>query len=193
MKSGQCAIDNSDDSIKPTGSTISSLRENAELWYRIRVLIHDLGNIGKDSNSEKRLSITTHELYISPPYFSESEAIDVRTTLVDHTAEVEGSSSFEHTSPSADKATLEEFIHNRLVNFFDKRKASGDSRPCGPHDMAPVYVSVFGISKEEMKDERFLSRLRRSGLGDSKLQKDSEACGQRGGFGKGQKKGGKSK
>ena len=32
--------------------------------------------------------------------------------------------------------------------------------------MVPVYLSVLGTDKEELKDERFLIRLRRSGLGD---------------------------
>ncbi|KAK8043609.1 hypothetical protein PG993_006039 [Apiospora rasikravindrae] len=45
-----------------------------------------------------------------------------------------------------------------------KRKASGDARSCGPHDLAPIYEAVFGIEKEEVQDEKFLSRLRRQGL-----------------------------
>lgn len=67
--------------------------------------------------------------------------------------------------------TIEEAIKNRLANFFDKRKASGDSRPCGPHDMAPIYEKVFGISNAEIQDERFLSRLRRSGLPSNNPEK----------------------
>lgn len=61
--------------------------------------------------------------------------------------------------------TIEEAITSCLKNFFAKRRASGDARPCGPHDMGPVYKTVFGITTAELKDEKFLSRLRRTGLG----------------------------
>lgn len=60
--------------------------------------------------------------------------------------------------------TIEEAIKHKLTNFFNKRRASGDSRPCGPHDMAPIYKKVFEISHAEIQDPRFLARLRRSGL-----------------------------
>jgi hypothetical protein len=69
----------------------------------------------------------------------------------------------EATAPSS-LITIEEAIKSCLVNFFEKRRASGDARPCGPHDMGPIYLAVFGISKGELKDEKFLSRLRRTGL-----------------------------
>jgi hypothetical protein len=60
--------------------------------------------------------------------------------------------------------TAEEAIKARLAGFLSKRKASGDARPCGPHDLAPVYMRVFGVAKAEIEDERFLRRLRRSGV-----------------------------
>jgi hypothetical protein len=34
--------------------------------------------------------------------------------------------------------------------------------------MGPIYQAVFGITKEDLKNEKFLSRLRRTGLGQSK-------------------------
>lgn len=61
--------------------------------------------------------------------------------------------------------TIEQLISSTLENFFEKRRASGDCRPCGPHDMVPVYLSCFGIDKADIADEKFVSRLRRSGLG----------------------------
>jgi hypothetical protein len=69
--------------------------------------------------------------------------------------------------------TVEDAIKGCLENFFEKRRASGDARPCGPHDMGPIYLAVFGISKAELKDEKFLSRLRRAGL----PQLDAEGTG----------------
>lgn len=60
--------------------------------------------------------------------------------------------------------SVQETIEGCLERFFEKRRASGDSRPCGPHNMAPVYEPVFGIGKAELEEEGFLGRLNRSGL-----------------------------
>lgn len=75
--------------------------------------------------------------------------------------------------------TIEEAIKSCLQNFFEKRRASGDARPCGPHDMGPIYAAVFGIAKEELKDEKFLSRLRRAGLEQPKDGNDKDIVRQR--------------
>ena len=165
-------------------TNLSVLRQELELWYRLHVLLYDLNNVAKDPFSEKRLCSTTNELYISEPYFTDSQAIRIRTAIVDGVfgnadeattnvtaeageRETTNSSQSDSTSSILNKdATVEEVIHTSLSHFFDKRKASGDARPCGPHDMLPIYLSVFNVGKEELKDDRFLSRLRRSGLGD---------------------------
>lgn len=104
--------------------------------------------MAKDKSCERRLSQTTDELYISAPYFTAEEAAAIKAALVD-----------------AGDMSLEQAITSNLQNFFEKRRASGDSRPCGPHDMAPVYLSCFGIEKEELEDDKFVGRVRRSGLG----------------------------
>lgn len=151
-------------------ATLVEIRQDADLWYRIHVLLYDLSNVAIDPSSEKRISSTTHELYISEPYFLDSEAARVRTALIDDApAEAEGESGKPDDAFRKD-VTVEEAIHNWLSDFFEKRKASGDARPCGPHDMVPAYASVFEIVKEDLKDERFLSRLRRSGLGESRCK-----------------------
>ena len=67
---------------------------------------------------------------------------------------------------SNDAVTVEQAVQTKLADFFGKRKASGDARPCGPHDLVPVYTSVFGIGRNDLKEERFLSRMRRTGLGE---------------------------
>ena len=190
-------------------TTISVLRQELELWYRLHVLLYDLNNVANDPSSEKRICSTTNELYISEPYFTDSEAIRIRTAIadgiVDNTdeaidaatniaAEAEGErtttvSKSDKTSTLDKDATVEEVIHTRLTNFFDKRKASGDARPCGPHDMLPIYLSVFGVGKEGLKDDRFLSRLRRSGLGDFQSMEGNRAEHQSMKSGKGKKKG----
>jgi hypothetical protein len=63
--------------------------------------------------------------------------------------------------------TVEEAITSSLANFLEKRKASGDSCPCGPHDMAPIYQQEFGIEKADIEDEKFFeqtSKVRFGGL-----------------------------
>lgn len=156
-------------------TSFSAIRQDADLWYRIHVLMYDLSNVTIDPSSEKRISATTHELYISEPYFLDSEAKKICTALIDVDDVIEKTKKEEEEAvdntfvlSSKDDVTVEEMIHHFLSDFFDKRKASGDARPCGPHDMVPIYGRVFGIQKEELKDERFLSRLRRSGIGDLK-------------------------
>ena len=147
--------------------TLSDLRGNSDLWYRIHVLLHDLKNV-KDSPSEKRLSTTMNELYISEPYFRDFEATKIRTALI---SDFDEPGFLDGISTDVQEITVERALHYKLANFLDKRKASGDARPCGPHDMVPIYSSIFGITKEDLGDERFLGRLRRSGLGDSSVKK----------------------
>ena len=149
--------------------SFSAIRQDADLWYRIHVLMYDLSNVTIDFNSERRISATTHELYISEPYFLDSEAKKICTALIDVDDVIDRKEkTVDNTSVLSKDVTVEEMIHHFLSDFFDKRKSSGDARPCGPHDMVPIYGRVFGIQKEELKNDRFLSRLRRSGIGDLK-------------------------
>ena len=191
------------------GLNLSILRQDLELWYRLHVLLYHLNNVANDSSSEKRLSSTTNELYISEPYFTDSEAIMIRTAIVDGvlgsadepidaatnvTAEAEeegttGSSNSDSTSSTLNKeTTVEKLIDTQLSNFLSKRKVSSDARPCGPHDMLPVSLSVFSVGKEEFKDDRFLSRLRKSGLGDCRAAEGNRGQDQSMKRGKGNKK-----
>ncbi|KAL8707380.1 MAG: hypothetical protein Q9220_007572, partial [cf. Caloplaca sp. 1 TL-2023] len=142
---------------------LSDIQGNLDLWYRIQVLLYDLNNVGSNTSSEKRLSATTNELYISAPYFTPTESEQILSTLVESTSLSEASST---SSPQILTTTIQDAIHQKLANFFEKRKASGDARPCGPHDMLPIYLDVFKVQKGDLKDERFVGRLRRSGLGN---------------------------
>jgi hypothetical protein len=63
-------VNHAANSIKPSTTTLSDLRKDADLWYRTQVLLYDLSSVANDPLSEKRLSSTTHELYISEPYFT---------------------------------------------------------------------------------------------------------------------------
>lgn len=132
-----------------TSYTVLELRDNRDLWYKTCALIYDLRNMTKDKTCENRTLQTTDALYISTPYFSDGEAAAVKAATMD------------------DGTTVEQAISTSLENFFEKRKASGDCRPCGPHDMVPVYLECFGVDKAEIEDEKFVSRVKRSGLGES--------------------------
>lgn len=163
--------------------TTSSVRDDDTLGYRTRVLLYDLQNIAKDASSEKRLNLTTDEHYISAPYFCPDQAAMVKAALVDvdlsnhmdptnasYACEYEGStdenSSEEISSLSSRlrNQPLDAAIRAMLDNFLEKRKASGDARPCGPHDLAPVYAALFGIDLAELQNDKFLGRLRRAGV-----------------------------
>ncbi|KAG9563298.1 hypothetical protein KCU71_g8116, partial [Aureobasidium melanogenum] len=181
---------------------LQALQANQNLWYKVRVLLHDLCNIATDRAAELRTLATTDELYISAPYFTAEEAALVKNTQIlaptlievpefkDLDQEVTSEPRQTEDVTSHD-VTIEQDIKDCLQNFFEKRRASGDSRPCGPHDMGPTYRAVFGISKEELKDEKFLSRLRRVGLprleaeaigksSEQKAQKEGKKEGKKG-------------
>jgi hypothetical protein len=155
---------------------VPALAFTPDLWYKIHVLLYDLCNIATDRAAEARTLATTDELYISAPYFTPSEATLIKTTrisppVLNETPEFEmveyddeDEVQQNQAAPSGEPITIEEAIKACLQNFFEKRRASGDARPCGPHDMAPIYLAVFGIAKDELKDEKFTSRLRRAGL-----------------------------
>lgn len=146
----------------PAPKMTSELKADPTFQYKIKILLYDLTHISKDPASERRTSCTTDELYISAPYFSPDEASCAKSALVDQGPRHTGPDST--LEQSEQPQTVSHAIQSRLTNFFEKRRASGDTRPCGPHDMAPIYLQVFGISKEELQDEKFLSRLRRQGL-----------------------------
>jgi hypothetical protein len=116
---------------------------------------------------------------MSAPHFTPEEVVLINTTVVARPI-VKKAPEFEALERQNDTdteikeiavpetMTIEEAIQICFRPFFNKRKASGDARPCGPHDMLPVYTEVFKITIEELKDEKFLSRLGRSGLGRPK-------------------------
>lgn len=77
--------------------------------------------------------------------------------------------------------TLGDAITAHFSNFLAKREASADFRPCTAHDLAPAYMTCLGLTKAELEDECFLSRLRRQGLpeaeAEAKTQSTQEAQG----------------
>ena len=122
-------------------ATVSDLREDADLWFRIQVLLYDLDHISQDRRSETRISSTIHALYISEPYFSEAESHRIRTALFndcrkmtdnDETAsigDVKSANIKQQKVNTPRQITVEEAMYSRLANLLDKRKASSDARP----------------------------------------------------------------
>ncbi|TGO57051.1 hypothetical protein BCON_0070g00230 [Botryotinia convoluta] len=170
-------------------ASMSMSELQADIDLLIRVLLYDLHNVANDREAQARTQETTDELYISGPYFTSEEAARIKCTVVPvltlneipEFEELEGDLKHDTTPALEDDApknmTVETAIKCCFQSFFEKRKASGDARPCGPHDMGPIYRAVFMISKEELKDERFLGRLRRGGLSGPKFDTTGGAVG----------------
>jgi len=93
-----------------------------------------------------------------PPFLPSSLAPDLNQ---DEDAEEneEGVLDGEGEQGEAKETTVEEAIKGDLKGFLEKRRASGGSRPCGPHDLGPVYEVVFGIGREEMMGRGFWEGL----------------------------------
>ena len=148
-------IDASPTNANPTSSpfqSFSTLCQDPDLSYRLRVLLYDLKNEAVDASSEKRLSKTTNELYISEPYFTDTEATAIRSAESDHLVAFRLPSD---ASEFLEQPTIEEMIHYRLAEFLDKWRASGDARPCGPHDMIPIYSEILASVKKKSRMSAF--------------------------------------
>ena len=137
-------------------SAVSDLKQDPDLLYRIRVLFYDLRNMPTNRASEHRSPRTTNELYISDPYFTPSQANLIKAANTQEYMKAELDEGVDDDEMAKEEEAMrepqpvEKAIKARLTNFFEKRRASGDSRPCGPHDMAPIYESVFGINRSEL-------------------------------------------
>lgn len=163
----------------PSMST-SQVCADQTLGYKLRVLIHDLVNMTKNPASIARLSNTTDEHYISLPYFTPEEGLLVKDAIIDTEPDlyhVPGYGGFDQNDDCNNQADgkasmtsslatkqVHEALSTILSTFLEKRRASGDARPCGPHHLAPLYAALFGIALEELQDPRFLGRLRKNGL-----------------------------
>ncbi|KAH7192365.1 uncharacterized protein B0J16DRAFT_332905 [Fusarium flagelliforme] len=149
-------------------TTTSAIAADPALGYKVRVLLYDFLNVTKDNNSEKRINCTTDEYHISGPYFDETQVAIIKAATVDvdldRYAEDNGTEDLDSVMVSQQGQSFEDAVRALLCSFIDKRRASGGARPCGPHHLAPMYAKFFGIEMEELKDAKFLSRLRRSGI-----------------------------
>jgi hypothetical protein len=167
----------------PIPKTTTAVASDSTLGYKLRVLLHDFLNVTIDPNAERRINTTTDEHYLSLPYFSPGEAAMIKAAIVDvdlnehllssvipadiyydNDEEESGDGSLTSLVEHLKEKTFNEVTQALLQSFIDKRRASRDARPCGPHHLAPMYASLFGVDLKEMQDEKFMGRLRRSGV-----------------------------
>lgn len=156
---------------------MTTIADDPILGYKLRVLLYDFRNITKDPASARQLNATTDEHFISAPYFDQEQAQVIKAAIVDsylsqqhapntpdvgNTNHVETAGSYE-SLVAVQGQPFDTAVRALFNNHLDKRRASGDARPCGPHDLAPRYEALFVKEIEEEKTS-FLSRLRRNGL-----------------------------
>jgi len=118
-------------------ATLQDLQANFDLWYKVRVLLHDLSNVATDRAAEARTLCTTDELYISDPYFTAEEAALIKATTVSppilkeipefEALELEGGETKEAGQEKSipERMAIEEAIKSCLENFFEKGKRAG--------------------------------------------------------------------
>lgn len=153
--------------------SVSDLKQDLDPLYRIRVLLYDLRNMLTNRASEHRTLRTTNELYISDPYFTASQANLIKAAITQEYMKPELEERVDDTEMAKEEEVVKEpqpvekANKARLTNFLEKRRASGNSRPCGPHDMAPIYESVFGINRSELQDDNFIRRVNKAWLPNS--------------------------
>ncbi|KXH41265.1 hypothetical protein CNYM01_04624 [Colletotrichum nymphaeae SA-01] len=155
--------------------TTSFINADPILGYKIRVLIHDFLKESKEPDAQRRIDSTTEVNYISGPYFDQEQAKQVKEATVDVELQISTSAATQDNHEGDENEerdsrvrisglTVEEAIETVMNGFLDERRASGDARPCGPHDLAPMYAALFGKQLLELQSPRFLRRLRRSGV-----------------------------
>ncbi|KAI3544159.1 methyltransferase domain-containing protein [Colletotrichum abscissum] len=136
--------------------TTSSINADPILGYKIRVLILDFLRKAKDPEAQRRIDSTTEVNYISGPYFDQEQAKRVREATVDVELQISISAATQDNHEGDENEernprvrisglTVEEAIETVMNGFLDERRASGDTKPCGPHDLAPIYAALFGI------------------------------------------------
>ncbi|KXH29138.1 UMTA methyltransferase [Colletotrichum simmondsii] len=133
--------------------TTSFINADPILGYKIRVLIHDFLKESKEPDAQRRIDSTTEVNYISGPYFDQEQAKQVREATVDVELQIGTSAATQDNHGGNENEervsrvrisglTVEEAIETVMNGFLEERRASGDARPCGPHDLAPIGMTV---------------------------------------------------
>ncbi|KAF7546043.1 hypothetical protein G7046_g9424 [Stylonectria norvegica] len=159
---------------QPEPTTTTAVAADPVLGYKIRVLLFDFLNVKKNPDSERRINSTTDEHYISAPYFDERQAAVIKAAVVDvHLSCANGGyddeaemdeQGFRSAAAGLESRNFDAALRDLMRTFVEKRRASGDARPCGPHHLAPMYAMLFGIKLDEVQESKILGRLRKSGV-----------------------------
>ncbi|KAH7383571.1 hypothetical protein BKA64DRAFT_760358 [Cadophora sp. MPI-SDFR-AT-0126] len=160
--------------------TVSDLRNNTPLWYKLHVLIYDLHNFRTAPHSQARLDSITSTSYVGPPYFTAAEAQMIKSTRIDTSPAVhpgvkkakspsqsqsESQAQSEQQNMKRLEVVIEETLNERLERRLKKREESGDFRVCAAHDLAPILEKALGVSARDLqRDEEFLGLVERCEL-----------------------------
>ncbi|THV71196.1 hypothetical protein D6C85_01642 [Aureobasidium pullulans] len=132
-------------------STISDLKSNNPLWWRIHVFTYDLRHYRERPDSLERLETIVDISYLSTPYFNESEVTRLKSTLLSTGKTLE--------------ETIEQTLHERLNRRLKKRQESNDYRVCAAHDLAPIFEKAFDLDHKQLaRDVEFLKLVDENGL-----------------------------
>lgn len=143
-------------------TTQIQIRDDVVLGYRLKILLYDLQNLNQNPQSARRLNATTDVHYLSEPYFTPEQADAVKQAAVCEISQEE-TTGYILSKPMIGR-TVQEAIQLHLGGFLAKRHGSNDKRPCGTHDILPLYMALFGLDKACLEDERFLGRLKKDRL-----------------------------
>lgn len=114
---------------------IKDIQQNAQMWYKVRVLLFDLRHFKEKDESRERLELVIDPSYIGASYFEPSEAQLLKQMTTDDSGK---------TLETMIQATLDEKSNRR------KRLESSDYRVCAPHDLAPIFERFFGIKPKDL-------------------------------------------
>lgn len=154
-----------------THITLETLQtpENRLLFFKLHVFIYELRQFRQDEEMRDRLDRVVDEFYIGMPYFTETEAIQLKSTLV-HTSDrnPHHKGAANKKSPEDDKelgVLIQETLNKRYEQTNEKRKRDGDFKVCAAHDLAPIFEKAFGIKPNLLaRDKQFLELRKRSNL-----------------------------
>ncbi|KAF2448423.1 hypothetical protein P171DRAFT_508628 [Karstenula rhodostoma CBS 690.94] len=133
-----------------TTHTLQALRQDTALFYRLHVFIHDLRAFRSNASSRARLDAVLAPDYIGRPYFSDAQAAQLRSTVVD-----------EETGETLGQR-LDCLFTEKLAKKLEK---GGAWRVCAAHDLAPVFEGVVGVRPGELgRDKGFVGLVRKGGL-----------------------------
>ena len=121
--------------------------KHALLWFKINLFTYELHRYREDVEIRDRLDTIADAAYIGMPYFTETEATQLKSTLIDTRV-----TNPHYKGPKIEKVpedekelslVIEETLHKKLEQRNEKRKKEGDYRVCAAHDIAPIFENWF--------------------------------------------------